>query len=520
MNTAQSIDITADQHKTVLALLERYLPNTTAWACGSRTNWTSRPQSDLDMVVFAMPEQNDRVADLREAFEESDLPFRVDLFVWDTVPEEFRKRIEEEHVVLVEKKNTDGDWCETSLAGLLSFSNGKSSPRRFDGAPNPVYGSNGIIGFSDKTNSTPKTIIVGRVGSYCGSLHYSDRICWITDNAIRANALDENDAKFLFYLLQTLHLNTWRTGSGQPLLNQTILSSIPTAVPNPTKQRAIAHILGTLDNKIELNQRMNETLEAMARALFKSWFIDFDPVRAKIEGRWRPGESLPGLPAHLYDLFPDRLVESELGEIPEGWRFGHFGDIVDHIRDKENPPAFPDTVFQHFSIPAFDKNRWPQTEQGKNIKSQKSRVPPGAILLSKLNPEIERVWFVDVASDKRAICSTEFLVLQARPPFQRSYVYCFARFPLFRRQIESLVTGTSKSHQRAQARAVLAIEATIPSARTIQAFDQQASALLGKSVGYRKKNICIATLRDTLLPRLISGELRVKDVEAFLNRAL
>ena len=89
--------------------------------------------------------------------------------------------------------------------------------------------------------------------------------------------------------------------------------------PSLEQQLSIAHILGTLDDKIELNRRMNETLEAMAQTLFKSWFVDFDPVRAKMEGRWRPGESLPGLPAPLYDLFPDRLVPSKLGEIPEGW---------------------------------------------------------------------------------------------------------------------------------------------------------------------------------------------------------
>ena len=91
------------------------------------------------------------------------------------------------------------------------------------------------------------------------------------------------------------------------------------SLPPLTEQRAIAHVLGTLDDKIELNRRMNETLEEMARALFKSWFVDFEPVRAKMEGRWRRGESLPGLPAEHYDLFPARLVESELGEIPEGW---------------------------------------------------------------------------------------------------------------------------------------------------------------------------------------------------------
>ena len=107
-------------------------------------------------------------------------------------------------------------------------------------------------------------------------------------------------------------------GATMPSLNTELLSNVPISFPPLPEQRAIAHVLGTLDDKIELNRRMNETLEAIARALFKSWFVDFEPVRAKMDGRWRPGESLPGLPADLYHLFPDRLVDSELGEIPEG----------------------------------------------------------------------------------------------------------------------------------------------------------------------------------------------------------
>ena len=113
-----------------------------------------------------------------------------------------------------------------------------------------------------------------------------------------------------------------------PSLNTGILNAVPILVPSLPEQRSIAHVLGTLDDKIELNRRMTETLEVMARALFKSWFVDFDPVRAKMEDRWRPGESLPGLRADLYDLFPDHLVDSELGEIPEGWEVKALGEVV------------------------------------------------------------------------------------------------------------------------------------------------------------------------------------------------
>ena len=115
MGVDRAIDITAEQRKIILALLERHLPNTTAWVYGSRAKWASRPQSDLDLVVFATPEQNGRVSNLRQAFEESNLPFRVDLFVWDAVPEQFRKHIKRDHEVLVEREERDatGEWRET-----------------------------------------------------------------------------------------------------------------------------------------------------------------------------------------------------------------------------------------------------------------------------------------------------------------------------------------------------------------------------------------------------------------------
>jgi len=283
-------------------------------------------------------------------------------------------------------------------------------------------------------------------------------------------------------------------------------------VPPLSEQRAIAHILGTLDDKIELNRRMSETLEAMARALFKSWFVDFDPVRAKAEGRD------PGLPKPLADLFPARLVDSELGEIPEGWEMGTFAQIAEVLRDQINPLDSPDTPFRHFSIPAFDEGQWPKDEFGDAIKSQKSRVPPGVVLLSKLNPEIERVWLVDVENDDEAVCSTEFLVLRPSIRFGRSFMYCLARSRLFRQGIEGLVTGTSKSHQRAQAPSILALPVVLPSPPTTQAFECQAEPLLTRSLRCRTESRALAALRDALLPKLISGELRVKDAERFLMR--
>ena len=337
---------------------------------------------------------------------------------------------------------------------------------------------------------------------------------WLNQHIFRVTPEPGVDETFFYYLLRYLKpnfvgiaRNKQTTGLGH--VTKQDLEEIEAALPPLPEQRAIAHILGTLDDKIELNRRMNETLEAMARALFKSWFVDFEPVRAKMEGRWRRGESLPGLPADLYDLFPDRLVDSELGEIPEGWGVGEFSEITTRLRDIENPTASPDTVFSHFSIPAYDEGRTPRRELGGSIKSTKSRVLQNTVLLSKLNPEIKRVWLVDVAPDERAICSTEFLVLKAKPPFQSSYVYCLSLSPFFRQQIESIVTGTSKSHQRAPANAILSLEAVVPPAQVTEAFESSASGLLRHSMILHRECRTLAAQRDALLPKLVSGEVGV-----------
>lgn len=137
---------------------------------------------------------------------------------------------------------------------------------------------------------------------------------WVNNHAHVLRGTSDEDTRFLYYALSTIPVRPYMSGSVQAKLSQANLNRIPTPYPSmDVDRRAISYILGTLDDRIALNRRTSETLEAMARALFKSWFVDFEPVRAKAEGRD------PGLPSALADLFPDRLVESELGEIPEGW---------------------------------------------------------------------------------------------------------------------------------------------------------------------------------------------------------
>ena len=323
MGVDASIDITTEDLKTVLALLQRHLPDTAAWVYGSRVKWTSTPKSDLDLVVFATPEQRPQVGDLREAFEESNLPFRVDLFVWDEVPYSFRRQIEAEHVALVPANDLcDRDeWIETQLGDVITLKRGYDLPQRERLAgPVPVVSSSGITDHHSDSKVSGPGVVTGRYGTL-GQVFYIPNDFWPLNTALYVRDFKGNDPRFINYLLQSLNFSNYSDKAAVPGLNRNHLHEEAVRVPRSVAtQRAIAHILGTLDDKIDLNSRLNATLEAMARALFKSWFVDYDPVRAKMEGRDT------GLPKDIADFFPDRLVGSDLGEIPEGWPLDSLAD--------------------------------------------------------------------------------------------------------------------------------------------------------------------------------------------------
>ena len=258
---------------------------------------------------------------------------------------------------------------------------------------------------------------------------------------------------------------------------------------------------------------MNETLEAMVRALFKSWFVDFDPVHDKMEGRDR------GLPQDIADLFPDRLVDSEMGEIPEGWTVFRLDHLASHHTKSTSPYRFPELEYEHFSIPAFDAGQRPAIEPGGAIRSNKTVVQEGAVLLSKLNPRIARVWVPDDGSDRPQICSTEFLVFTPRSPANRSLLFALFADQRFRGLLKSFVTGTSRSHQRVPPKALKAQEVLAGSPKVFAVFGEAVGDMLRRILKNRSEAAALAALRDTLLPQLISGELRVHAAAKLLGRA-
>jgi type I restriction enzyme S subunit len=283
-------------------------------------------------------------------------------------------------------------------------------------------------------------------------------------------------------------------------------------IPPLEEQRAIAHILGTLDDKIELNRRMNETLEAMARAIFKSWFVDFDPIRAKAEGR-QPS----GMDATTAALFPDSFQDSPLGKIPKGWGLGKIREFLRLSREAVNPGECPDEVFDHFSIPAFDEGRLPKTEKGAEIKSNKFVVAGGAVLLSRLNPRFPRVWLPSPKSTRRSVCSTEFLVAYPYGSGTTEYLYGLFTSDPFLAEFVTLITGTSSSHQRVKAEFLLEMDSVIPDKHVVNRFSKDARHLLARAAANLEESRTLAAIRDALLPKLISGEVRTKDASEFVE---
>lgn len=325
--------------------------------------------------------------------------------------------------------------------------------------------------------------------------------------------LDQNTALPGYILSYLTHpavkeyVEAFNAGGSRRAITKSHIESFVVPLPPLGVQASIAGILSTLDDRIALLRETNATLEAIAQALFKSWFVDFDPVRAKQQG-FAPS----GMDEATAALFPKSFAESELGMVPKGWRIGAVSDFARLHKGSINPLNQPQTTFEHFSLPAFDAGQRPVPELGSDIKSNKTSVPAEAVLLSKLNPHIPRVWLpFDAGSN--AVCSTEFLAFVPDGGASREFVYCAFKMPAFQERLCQLVTGTSNSHQRVKPDGVSRVKAIVPDAHVLDAFATVTGPLLARVGRNRLISNSLATLRDTLLPRLISGQLRLPETE-------
>ena len=208
------------------------------------------------------------------------------------------------------------------------------------------------------------------------------------------------------------------------------------------------------------------------------------------------------------DLFPDSLVDSELGKIPSGWAAGTLSGLSEFSRESINPGESPSEIFDHYSLPSFDEGKVPKAETGSAIKSNKLVVTKTCVLLSKLNPHIPRIWLPNLNASRRSICSTEFIVASAMAGCTREYLYALFISEDFSRTYGTLVTGTTGSHQRIRAESVLQMRLPIAPTKLISSFTDTIAPILNQVASNTKESQTLAELRDTLLPQLLNGTLQ------------
>lgn len=388
---------------------------------------------------------------------------------------------------------------ENKLSSYLDFRNGRSSPSKSDDGRYMIFGSNGVIGRADQCNSDAKTIIIGRVGTYCGSIHFSSEPCWVTDNAIVASAKNPEEARFWYFLLRAYDLNSHRAGSGQPLLNQSILNSIKTNVSDETTRLAIANILGALDDKIELNRRMNETLEAMARAIFKDWFVDFGPTRAKMEGR----EAY--LAPEVWEMFPDSFDDDDK---PEGWTEKPLDEVAHFLNGLalQKYPANGCLSLPVIKIAQLRAGSVAPSDRASIEIPREYIVENGDVLFSWSGSLLHRVW----TSGRGALNQHLFKVTSNQFPKWFFFHWIAQHMPSFQATAASKATtmGHIQRHHLTQAATVIATPAVM------KAADELIEPLFNLQIANDLESHTLAATRDLLLPKLMSGEIRVKDAEA------
>lgn len=322
------------------------------------------------------------------------------------------------------------------------------------------------------------------------------------------------DSKYLMYWLRSRvgqqELDRISIGSTQRALTIVALKSLPFSPPPVSDQKAIAHVLGTLDDKIELNQKMNQTLEEIAKAIFKSWFVDFDPVRAKAEGR------STGLPPEISDLFPDELVDSEIGEIPKGWvncEVRSFVKLNDQSWSKKN---HPDSL-EYLDLGSIKSNKISEIETylWDEAPSRARRVLEiGDTIVGTVRPGNRSFGFIQRSG---ITGSTGFAVLTPLKDEYAEFVYLGVCSDTNIERLAHLADGGA--YPAVSNEIILDTSLVKPTPDLVMSFHKLVSPLIQRLEVAEQESTVLSELRDTLLPKLISGELRIPDAEKFLEEA-
>ena len=399
----------------------------------------------------------------------------------------------------------NSEWASRSLGEFARLQRGHdltASEQRAGSVP--VMGSAGPNGTHSEALAKGPGLVIGRSGASIGRVHFSEVDYWPHNTCLYVTDFLGNNPRFAYYFLQTLNLAGYNSGSAQPSLNRNFIYSIRIQVPDRWEQDEIAHLLNSLDDRIALLREANATLEAIAQALFKSWFVDFDPVRAKQQGL-----APAGMDEATADLFPASFEESTLGLVPKGWRAGIVADLGVVVCGKTPPTAEPENYGDEvpfITIPDMHA-KLVVTAASRSLSrlgadsQRKKYLPPGSICVSCIaTPGL----VVRVTSESQTNQQINSVV--PHPAWGKA-------FPLFLlRRIGDAVriggSGGSVFHNLSKS-GFEALGVLLADVKVVERFDELVEPLVEKITANQTQAQTLATLRDTLLPRLISGQLRL-----------
>lgn len=287
--------------------------------------------------------------------------------------------------------------------------------------------------------------------------------------------------RYLYYALKMClhHFKQISQGTATKFLTAKILNGFELPIPTIEIQNKIASLLGDLDEKIESNEIINKNLEQQAQAIFKSWFVDFEPFN---------------------------------GEMPNDWIVSRLGDIASIKTNSFSPVKNPDAQLEHYSIPAYDEQKYPVFESAAGVKSNKYILSKNSVMISKLNPDTKRVWRPMCLSEL-AVSSTEFIIFEAFNPAYRDFVFSIIDSTAFSDWMCAHTTGSTNSRQRTAPSATLEFQVALPDEKAITDF----CAIVTPMYDTIASNICenqkLPQLRDSILPKLMSGELDVSNID-------
>lgn len=359
-----------------------------------------------------------------------------------------------------------------TLKEVIQFKNGKKRPI-IDGNI-PVYGGNGVLGYANNSNYE-RCIIIGRVGAYCGSVYLEDNKCWVSDNAIAAQPLGENDIRFLYYLLKGLRLNERHIGTSQPLLTQEILNKIECVVPSPPVQKRIAALLGSFDDKISANKRINDNLEQQAQAIFANMFDESNTTQATISD---------------VSLNVTDGVHNTVHDDPEGEY------LLLSCKNIKGGSLNIGTSERRISRDTFEKLR------------RRTKLSKGDVLISSVGTIGELL----LLNNEPLNYEFQRSVAMVKPnPSVVSSAYLY----------ESLLSNRAKLINSAHGAVqqclfisdIAEFPIRIPQQDILSEFDTIVTPMLDIVTANENENIKLSQLRDTLLPKLMSGEIDVSDLE-------